>query len=506
MRLFRVTYFIGILFPLILLISCSSVPESIQETEELTPELLPRIKKSQVEYQLNNILNRVEFRNTIPSIIVVSADYGDTVYSHKSDILVRPASNQKLFTSVAALRLLGSHYNFRTVIYYTGHIENGILSGNLIIKGYGDPLLSPDDLDELVDIIVMYGISEVHGQIIVDDTFFDDVVWPNGWMWDDAPNPYVPYISALSVNDNVVTLSVERSGNSPENVTVNITPSSSFIQYEFQSVVEERSGESNSLRIEPRLTDKYNEYIIKGDVNNNRLPRSFTVTVNDPALFTGYLLRDKLENRGIKIPSKVVRGSKDVSAIPIAQLNRPLNEVLNAMNKMSHNLAAENTLKTLSAELYGAPGTGKGGIRAVNEALQSLGLDTSLSRIVDGSGVSFYNLTTARTIAEMLFYVANDNNLFSPLHGSLSILGIDGTLMRRAIHSESQGRVHAKTGTLTGVSTFAGYLDTLHGERLIVTMLFQNFTRPSGRYRQIQDEICDILLHYNREASVLSTP
>ncbi len=505
MKSLRITYIISIIFPVFFLVSCSSLQETTRDLEDPPAESIERTKKPQIELRLDNILAREEFKHTIPSIMILSADYGDTIYSHQSDLLVRPASNQKLFTSAAALRQLGPNYNYRTVVYRRGDIVDGKLKGDLIIKGYGDPLLSLTDLDRIIDGLSLFNIREIDGSIVVDDSFFDNVSWPSGWMWDDEPNPYVPHITALSVNDNIVTLSVERSMVDDGDIWVRVSPQSSHIQYELQND-ESNDNSEPELRVFPNRRSERDSYVIKGDLQRTRLPRKFTVTVRDPSMFAGRLLFEKLEEKGITASGDVHRGYKDSTAVPLIQINTPIDSVLRAMNKDSNNLAAEMTLKILSAELYGPPGTGDGGSRAIQESLELLDLNNSLSRFVDGSGVSFYNLTTTRLIVELLYRISADESLFRPFYESLAVLGVDGTLIRRAVHSAARGRVYAKSGTLTGVSSIAGYIDTLHDERLIVAMLFQNFTNPPGRYRQIQDEIFEILLHYNREASVLTTP
>jgi serine-type D-Ala-D-Ala carboxypeptidase/endopeptidase (penicillin-binding protein 4) len=505
MKSLAITYIICIIFPLLVFVSCSPAPELTRDTDGRTIEQGVRIKKSEVEYRLQNMLKRDEFKHTIPSMIVMSADYGDTIFSHQSDLLVRPASNQKLLTAASALKLLGLNYSFRTVVYRSGSVSDGLLDGDLIIKGFGDPLLSLSDLDRIIASLRLFGIRQIAGDIIVDDSFFDDIHWPTGWMWDDEPNAYVPFISALSINSNVATISVERSTASDTAFTINVTPPSSYLQYEIQ-LKENGDQVDNEFLVIPDRLNGLNHYLIKGDPQKVRLPRQFTVTVRDPSLYTGYLLRDKMNESGIITHGEVQRGIKDLSATPIVQINTPIDSILHAMNKSSDNLAAETTWKTMSAELWGTPGTGDGGRRAVHHALQQLGVNPSLSRLADGSGVSFYNLVTARMLAELLFQVSEDPVLFKPFYESLAILGMDGTLMRRAVHSRARGRVRAKTGTLTGVSSLVGYVETLYGERLIVAMLFQNFILPAGRYRQIQDEICEMLLYFNRETPVLTAP
>ncbi len=322
-------------------------------------------------------------------------------------------------------------------------------------------------------------------------------------MWDDEPHAFVPHISALSINSNVVTISVERSPDPSGQLSVQVSPNTSYIQYDFQSEQGNRPTQQE-LQIIPTIMSGQSKFIIQGNPEIVRLPRKFNVTVRDPSLFTGVLFQEKLQVNGMITNGSVIRGHKDSDSVPLIQINTPIDSVLYAMNKSSDNLAAETTWKTIAAEFFGVPGTGDGGRRAAEYVLQKLGLDYAPTRLADGSGVSFYNLITPRMLADLLFRISEEEKLFKPFYKSLSILGFDGTLIGRAVHSQARGRVRAKTGTLTGVSTLSGYVDTLHDERLIVVMMFQNFTLPSGRYRHIQDEICEILVHFNREASILT--
>jgi serine-type D-Ala-D-Ala carboxypeptidase/endopeptidase (penicillin-binding protein 4) len=505
MQLIRITSIFGILFPLLIFISCSSIPRAQHDTENEYSHSTDRLKRSLLEIQLQNILKKEEFNHTIPSIIVLSADYGDTIFSHHSDLLVRPASNQKLITSAAALHILKPSFNFRTVLYRSGFIRNGILEGDVVLKGYGNPLLDVSDIESMIESLHLFGIRKINGDVIIDDSYFDAVFWPAGWMWDDEPFAFAPFISALSINKNVVTFSIEKQIELDTTLSIGVNPSSTYIQYELRNQ-HPTNHHIDEIEIVATFADGRYRYLITGNPAKARLPRTFTVTVRDPAMFAGYIFLEKLTESGIEVLGTVHRGEKDITSIPLVQLNIPIDLVLRAMNKESDNLAAEMVWKTISAELYGPPGTGDGGSRAVREVLQQLGLVSTYTRLMDGSGVSFYNLVTPRLLAELLYRMNEEPDLIKPFYESLAILGIDGTLIRRGIHSSAQGRVRAKTGTLSGISTLAGYIDTISGERLIFVMMFQNFSLPAARYRRIQDEICDILVHFNREASVLTTP
>jgi serine-type D-Ala-D-Ala carboxypeptidase/endopeptidase (penicillin-binding protein 4) len=494
----------SLLFPILLIMSCATVPESTRETEPGTHEVtaekvrIPQedpIKKAVAE-RLAHILERPAFARTIPSVFVMSADVGDTLFAHYADVLVRPASNQKLITSSAGLHLLGPSYTFRTILYRNGDIHEGTLFGDLILKGFGDPLFSLSDLKSIVEAIEMFGIRSVRGNILIDDSFFDDENWPTGWMWDDEPYSFAPFVSPLSINQNVIDILVERSGSGP-GFRVRTDPPTGYISIDTTPTLDTET-EIIDINIAPDRIKGSNHFTIKGDPRTVRLPRRFTVTVRDPAMYTGTLFAELLKARGIIDVGEVFRGLAPNDAIPIIQYNTPIDSVLKTMNKISDNLSAELTWKTIAAEVYGSPGTGSNGSRAVERALADWGILSSYMRLADGSGVSYYNLTSARTLAEILYIMYLHPLYRDPFYKSLPILGIDGTLMNRGINTPAVGRVHAKTGTLSGVSALSGYIHTYSGETLIFSILFQNFTLSPNRFRRLQDEICNILVTFDR--------
>jgi serine-type D-Ala-D-Ala carboxypeptidase/endopeptidase (penicillin-binding protein 4) len=490
----------AVLFPLLFILSCATAPESIRETEPDIPEITVRIPhddplRKAVAERLASILERPAFARTIPSVFVMSADFGDTLFGHYADMLVRPASNQKLITSSAALHLLGPRYNFRTVLYRTGEIENGVLLGDLILKGFGDPALKITDLYSFVDALELFGIKSIRGNILVDDSFFDSELWPTGWMWDDEPYSFAPFISPLSINQNVIDIVVDRGPGS--GFRVRTDPPTEYISIDTTPTLN-TEGEIIGIDIIPDRIKSSNNFTIKGDPRSVRLPRRFTVTIRDPAMYTGTLFAEIMKAKGIIDVSDVYRRNASVDAVPIIQYNTPIDSVLKMMNKISDNLAAELTWKTMAAELFGQPGTGTNGGRAVERAFSDWGINVSHMRLADGSGVSYYNLTTARTLAEMLYKMYLSPAYRQPLQNSLAILGKDGTLVNRGLNSPASERVFAKTGTLSGVSSLSGYIHTYSGETLIFSILIQNFTLSPNRFRQLQDEICNALVEFDR--------
>ncbi len=501
----RLTY----LLPLLLVLSCAPVRDTSKMSVDTEPPWVAAADyrryienqslRRSFEEAFGSILHRPEFFHTLPSIIVMSADSSDTLFTHFPDLLLRPASNQKLITSAAALHLLGPAYNFRTVLYRKGMIREGVLEGDLVIKGSGDPLLTLAHLESMADVLLDFGIRSVSGSVIVDDSFFDDEFWPTGWMWDDEPFSFAPFISPLSVNKNTIDIIVERNPIGENSFQIRTDPATAFVTFDTTYTILE-DNEISNIDIIPDRIRSSNHFTVKGDPRTVVSRRNFTVTLRDPALFTGMLFSEILRDRNIVRNIGATRGITSGDAVPLIQLNTPLGEVLRTMNKISDNLSAELTWKTIAAEVSGEPGTGSKTSRLIEDLYDSLELSHTHLRMVDGSGVSYYNLTTVRHLAELLSVMYRDDKFRRPFYESLPVLGIDGTLMNRGYNTDASRRVRAKTGTLSGVSSLSGYVETISGETLIFSILFQNFTAAPGRYRRLQDQICDVLVHFDRRA------
>jgi D-alanyl-D-alanine carboxypeptidase/D-alanyl-D-alanine-endopeptidase (penicillin-binding protein 4) len=168
------------------------------------------------------------------------------------------------------------------------------------------------------------------------------------------------------------------------------------------------------------------------------------------------------------------------------------------LNKVSDNLSAENTLKTLAAIKRGVPGTAVSGIYVVNEFLATLGIDTTGYLMVDGSGVSHYNLLTTEMLIQLLRGMYNRHDLFSLFYESLPIAGVDGTLRGRMKAMAAEGNVRAKTGTISGVSSLSGYVKSRENEMLAFSIMMQNFIKPNQLYREAQDRIANLLARFSR--------
>jgi PBP4 family serine-type D-alanyl-D-alanine carboxypeptidase len=461
------------------------------------PAIVPLDPLTQLRKDIHSILSDSLFIPARASIKVVSLEDGNVLYDHDSKVLMNTGSNMKLLTSAAALSILDTNYQFKTAVFINSLPTNGILDGNIYLKGYGDPDLKTSDLDSLVHAVRQIGIMSIKGDIIVDDSFFDDNYWGAGWTWDDESDPDAPYINALSVNKNCIKITL-------------LTDSTTIYPYlepmtDFVTVINRAKLTIDSIRSPLKIKRLYlnnsNTIITEGE-----LPRfsQFTqkFSLRSPEYYTGTLLKESLRHAGILVDGNVVNGVTPIGIREIAQHFQPIEKMITNMNKASDNLSAENVLKILGITLNGIPGSTKSGIVVVKRFLSKLGIDTSELSMVDGSGISRYNLLSADQLVQFLTAMYKQPRIFPIFYNSLPLAGVDGTLSRRMITYPAACNLHAKTGNLKGVSCLSGYVLTRDGEMLVFSMMMQNFITPSANYHQVQDKIGALLAGFSRRNTI----
>jgi D-alanyl-D-alanine carboxypeptidase/D-alanyl-D-alanine-endopeptidase (penicillin-binding protein 4) len=235
-----------------------------------------------------------------------------------------------------------------------------------------------------------------------------------------------------------------------------------------------------------------NVVTLTGGMSPNAGERSFSFSVCRPEEYFLKLFRESLQEHGIRLHGSVridtVRGTT-----LLFDYESPIDSVLRHINKPSDNLAAENLLKTLGGKMKGEPGTSAKGLSSVREYLGLAGADTTLMILSDGSGLSFYNAISPRAIVALLMEQRRHGDTFASFYESLPVAGTDGTLQNRMKGTAAQGNVHAKTGSLTGVSSLSGYVTCADGTLLAVSILCNHFPFDIGTLRSKQNAIMELL-------------
>jgi D-alanyl-D-alanine carboxypeptidase/D-alanyl-D-alanine-endopeptidase (penicillin-binding protein 4) len=225
----------------------------------------------------------------------------------------------------------------------------------------------------------------------------------------------------------------------------------------------------------------------------------YNVPVRCPAQYAAALFREYLQQEGIRVAGKAGVGKAPRRTRQLAENNDPIVAVLTAMNKESDNFAAEMVLRTLGAENVGTPGTAANGVKAINDFLDDIGVPRASHRIYDGSGISHQNAVSADAFVDLLCYMYLRRDLFGPFYSTLPSAGIDGTLQYRMNGTQAAGNLRAKTGTLNGVTSLAGYVKSADEELLVFSITSQDFSSGRKRYKSLQDRIGRILASFSRD-------
>ena len=471
-------------------------------TIEVPPPAPPKLSEAvqRLQAKIEATLNDPLLASSNVGVKIVSLETGEVLYEKNAEKLYHPASTMKLITSAAALVKLSPNYRFHTTLY-ADRLEGNRVLGNIYLKGRGDPVFDSNDLEKMVEKLVEMDTKDLPGDIVVDETYFDAVRWGKGWMWDDGPiGGYFSHLSALTINRNGVLVRISPGTEVGDPVRVHLDPSTQYMK-----IVNEATTVGASEKVRVRLkrkngSDEENILMINGAMAIGQAEMNRRVDILDPALYCGTLLREMLTERDVTFHRTVRYGEVPEEAVEIIQhVSPPLSRILWDMNKPSDNLIAELLLKTIGAEIKGAPGTGEKGLGAINEFLNEIGMETAGYALADGSGVSRYNLVTASLLTDLLVYMFRNFAVMPEYLASLPVGGVDGTLTRRMRGMTAEGVLRAKTGTLRGITTLAGYTVTADGETVAFSILVSNYLGSANPRRLLQDKIGEILTQFSRQ-------
>jgi D-alanyl-D-alanine carboxypeptidase/D-alanyl-D-alanine-endopeptidase (penicillin-binding protein 4) len=425
---------------------------------------------------------------------------GEELVSRDPERGMTIASNAKLFTSIAALLGLGGGFRWRTAVYAAAPDDKGTIEGDLYLRGRGDPTLSVAELQQLAADLAAHGVRTVEGRLVVDATYFDDAVEPP--HFDEQPKERAAFrapVASLGVARGAIEIRVvAEPGGGAARVT--LEPPSDHVKLGKIEVTSVEKGRTR-LRVEPHARGGGVELDVTGQIRAGEGSWELRRRVDDPARLAAEVFRQALADQGVRLRSR----SLGSGAVPPAQKllafhdSAPLSDVLRLVNKHSDNYIAESMLKTLGAELRGAPGsaTWADGLAAMRAQLAKLGLPPGSYRCENGSGLFASTEVSARQLLALLGAAHRDYRIGPDLVGSLPVGGHDGTLARRWAGRPAMGRVRAKTGTLDRVSSLAGYVG-VDGGHLLAFAILANDIPPGQRpvVRAAVDEMVEALAAY----------
>jgi D-alanyl-D-alanine carboxypeptidase/D-alanyl-D-alanine-endopeptidase (penicillin-binding protein 4) len=405
--------------------------------------------RSELRHTIDSLTSQAVFRNAQWGVLIVNPRTGDTLYSKNAGKLFMPASNMKIITSAAALTLLGPDFRYRTTFVTDGEVRDSLLDGNLLVIGRGDPTISDNMrglatlvMDTLADSVRAHGIRQVTGSLARIGDAFPDSIHGYGWEWDDLGEYYAAGVDELIFNEGMAP---------------------------------------TSLRPPP---DTVRDSLYSGPAKS-------------PA--TGYLnaFNDALVRKHINVETGVM---DSIMPTPIktdtlfTYLSPPLRNIIPALMKPSQNQIAEILLKTIGLE-RGGMGTADSARKIVAQQLLAWGVQPDGFVIRDGSGLSRHDLVSPETLVRVLDRIQQDT-AFAVFYNAMPIAGVDGTLKDRMKGTPAEGNVHAKTGSIASARSLSGYVTTVDGERLIFSVLSNNWTTPSSAVTGISDQIAAALASY----------
>jgi serine-type D-Ala-D-Ala carboxypeptidase/endopeptidase (penicillin-binding protein 4) len=475
--------------------------------------------------QVDAILARPDVARAFWGVEIEELETGSVVYSHDADRLFVPASNAKLFTTAAALALLGSDYRFRTTVESaTAPDKYGRLSGDLVLVGRGDPNLSGRTLpfnlkteralppthvlDEIVDQLIARGVKVIDGDLVADDSFFVYERFGEGWSIGDLVWQSGAPVSALAVNDNVVYVNIHPGERPGERAFVSLSPFAEYYHIENHVLTSPAGTGPRKLGIQREPGSNHVE--IWGSIPQDDPGVPEVLAIEEPAEFCARLFWELLAKRGVVLYGRTRARhlaveslgahlaaanpppQGGVEAAPIAQpvvlaehLSQPLGLDIRVTNKVSQNLHAEILLRLLGREKGSSPSVA-GGLEVLRGFLAQAGVGPEEYAFYDGSGLSRQNLVSPRATVKLLRYAAKQSWGAEYIE-SLPLAAVDGTLASRFDSLPAAATLRAKTGSLDHVKALSGYLTTATGRRLVFSIYCNNHSLKKAN--DVVDEI-----------------
>jgi len=439
------------------------------------------------------------------SLVVKDVQEGRTVYSYDTDRLQSPASVLKTVATATALEILGEDYRYPTTLEYDGILENGTLEGNLYIKGSGDPSLGSSHfapgqnkfLSTWIAALQKAGIKHITGSVISDESIFDTEGVSIKWLREDMGNYYAPGSYGISIFDNMYKLFLQTGAAGTRPVLKGTEPDIPFIRFKNYLKAAPVSSDSAYIIGAPLDDVRYlygvlpanrEAYVLKGDIP-------------DPALYLARYLTDQLQQKGIRVdgsPScyrievEENRWKKGERKEIVTTYSPTLREIASVCNHVSHNLYADALVKTVGLqykprrnEMISSFGRG---VQVVKEYWEKKGLDVFPLRMNDGSGLAPADKVSAGFMGELLVYMATESAVSDAFIASLPQAGIEGSVRNFLKGSKLQGKARLKSGGITGVRSYAGYI-TKDGKTYAVAVFSNNYSCPMSRMTRALEKL-----------------
>lgn len=425
------------------------------------------------------------------AINVTDLTNGEQLISHNADLTMVPASLIKVLTSATVLEVFAPEHSFTTTLEYTGSVDmEGTLHGDLRIAGGGDPALGSPDfpahigdvIERFADEVIRRGIKRIEGDIIGDGSALGEVIIPDTWFWEDIGNYYGAAPAGLSIYNNSyqITFQTERLAGTPAVIT-GISPMIPDLSFDNRVLAADNNRDMAYI-YGTYLSDKR---IIRGTIPAARAAFTIRGAIPDPAYLAAHQLYEKLEAKGVVIsgkPLSVFREGKPVRKIILDEINSPsIADLVEVVNKKSQNLYSETLLLHLSL-LKGDPSL-ENGCNVVKQFWEDAGMPVDGMFLLDGSGLSRANGMTARQFAFVLKFMHHHSQQYLLFRNSLPVAGVSGNMINFGKGTLLEGKLHVKSGSMSRVMNYCGYLTTASGREVAFAVMVNNFDDTPARMR-----------------------
>jgi D-alanyl-D-alanine carboxypeptidase/D-alanyl-D-alanine-endopeptidase (penicillin-binding protein 4) len=471
----------------------------------LTPEPAPaailapppaRSAVAELKAAIDSMVADSKFRSAIWGILIVNPDANDTLYSLNAGKLFLPASNMKIVTASAALTELGPDYQYRTTFAVRGKIVRGVLRGDLVVIGRGDPTVSDHmvhdatiPLRAAADSVAAHGIHRITGRIVQAGDAFPDANLGYGWDWDDLGEPYAAGVDELMFNEGFTTVVVRGGARAGAPALLATLPAITYPELRNHVRTVAPTGDAPAQAVTVVYDTSSGALVVNGTV----APRDSTVALvayRDPAAAYLHAFASALSAKGVALRANAVdRGTDSAGVLDtlFTVLSPPMRDILPALLKPSQNQIAEALLKTVGLEKTGV-GSADSGVRVIHDRLISWGAAPDGFVLHDGSGLSRHDYLSPQTIVRVLTAMRRDT-AFQVFYDALPVAGVDGTIADRMKGTMAAGNVRAKTGFVDKARSLSGYVTTADGTPLVFSFLCNNWMTPVRDVERVQDEI-----------------
>lgn len=421
--------------------------------------------------------------------VVMEAPTGKIITEYQSQKNFTPASNAKLLSSYAALKALGPKFQYTTQIYQRRN--------DWIVRFSGDPSLTTSNVSALLEQIKKQGITTLSGNLVVDDTLYSDEPYSQGWMHDDLSWAYAAPVTTLTLDENAVSFLLTPGKTIGEIAKLKINNPTSFPGVTLEDRVVSVTPEKAENHCHLTMNIDALHYKFGGCWAVSESPTILKAAIQNPRAHFSALMPTLLKKAGIDFKGKVIYKKSDVKDLKLLAEHRsqPLKELLKPILSDSNNQYANALFKTLGYQTLGE-GTFQAGSLATKTFLKPTGIDTKQMKLQDGAGISYYNQISPHVFARLLQHIYHDPTIKTIFIDSLPISGQSGTLKYKLQAQNVNGRIKAKTGTMTGVTNLSGFLRTQSEKDITFSFMVNGAMGDRYILDQLIAEVCYLLVFH----------